>query len=189
MTRYTKNAHGQYLIHGHKYEMLEGSRAQVMHGTAYKTSGGLKKSDLLQNKNGRIVSKKKHHTAKKEKRLIKSGYGTKKGHFGAVKLGSRRRSRKMRGGFSSGDNMSPGPVSGNSEGVGSAAYVSGPAPHLGGSAYAVHPAVAYGGKKSKHRKHRGGSASPSAALTNAANMAKGMASTLTKGVTSAMHGK
>ena len=50
MTRYTKNANGHYLIHGHKYEMLEGSRAQVMHGTAFKTSGGLKKPDLLQNK-------------------------------------------------------------------------------------------------------------------------------------------
>jgi hypothetical protein len=58
------------MIHGHKYEILEGSRAQVMHGTAYKTSGGLKKSDLLQNKNGRIVSKKKHATAKKERRLV-----------------------------------------------------------------------------------------------------------------------
>lgn len=153
MTRYTKNAHGHYLIHGHKYEMLEGSRAQVMHGTAYKTSGGLKKSDLLQNKNGRIVSKKKHNTAKKEKRLIKSGYGTKKGHFGAVKLGSRRRSRKMRGGFSSGDNMSPGPVSEIYSGVGTNAYVSEPASYVGGSAYALQPAAAYGGKKRKHRKH------------------------------------
>lgn len=96
MTRYTKDSHGHYHIHGHKYEMLEGSRAQVLHGTAYKTSGGLKKHDLLQNKNGRIVSRKKHLTAKKEKRLVKAGFGTKKGKFGYVKIG---KSKKMRGGY------------------------------------------------------------------------------------------
>jgi len=95
MTRYTKNAHGHYHIHGKNYEMLEGSRAQVYHGTAYKTSGGLKKHEILMNKNGRIVSKKKHTTAKKEKRLVKAGYGTKKGKFGFVKIGQ---SKKMRGG-------------------------------------------------------------------------------------------
>jgi hypothetical protein len=90
------------MIQGHKYEMLEGSRAQVMHGTAYKTSGGLKKCDIMMNKNGRIVSKKKHVTAKKEKRLVKAGYGTKKGKFGFVKIGKHgkqsRKSKKMRGG-------------------------------------------------------------------------------------------
>jgi len=96
MTRYTKNANGHYLIHGHKYEMLEGSRAQVMHGTAYKTSGGLKKHELLQNKNGRIVSRKKHNTAKREKRLVRAGYGTKKGFFGAVPLGSTRHHKRRR---------------------------------------------------------------------------------------------
>jgi hypothetical protein len=96
MTRYTKNSSGHYLIHGHKYEMLEGSRAQVLHGTAYKTSGGLKKHELLQNKNGRIVSRKKHLTAKKEKRLVRAGFGTKKGKFGYVKIG---KSKKMRGGY------------------------------------------------------------------------------------------
>lgn len=95
MTKYKKDSNGNYIINGKKYEMLEGSRAQVMHGTAYKTSGELTKNDLIQNKNGRIVSKKKHNIAKKEKRLIKAGYGTKKGHFGAVRLsGSRMSSRK-----------------------------------------------------------------------------------------------
>jgi hypothetical protein len=106
MTRYRKDANGNYIIHGRKYEKLEGSRAQVMHGTAYKTSGELTKTDLIQNKNGRIVSKKKHNLEKKVKRLIKAGYGTKKGHFGAVRLSghrssSRKRStkrRRMRGG-------------------------------------------------------------------------------------------
>ena len=37
-----------------------GTKAQVFHGTAEKTSGGLRKSDLMKNKRGRIVSKKKH---------------------------------------------------------------------------------------------------------------------------------
>ncbi len=36
-----------------------GSRAQVMHGTAAMTGGGLTKSDLKYNKYGRIVSRKK----------------------------------------------------------------------------------------------------------------------------------
>ena len=51
------------------------------HGTAYKTSGGLTKGDLMMNKHGRIVSKKKHATAKREKRLEKAGYKPKKGKF------------------------------------------------------------------------------------------------------------
>jgi len=92
MTRYTKTSSGKYSIKGKTYEMLVGSRAQVHHGTAYKTSGGLLKGDLLQNKNGRVVSKKKHGTAKREKRLLKHGYGTKKGKFGMVKVSTRKRS-------------------------------------------------------------------------------------------------
>lgn len=74
------------------YDRLIGTRAQVMHGTAYKTSGGLTKKDLIMNKHGRIVSKTKHNTAKRENRLVKAGYTTKKGHFGFVKKG--RYSRK-----------------------------------------------------------------------------------------------
>ena len=41
---------------------VRGSRAQVMHGTAEKTTGGLTKNDLEYNKNGRIVSKKRSKT-------------------------------------------------------------------------------------------------------------------------------
>lgn len=49
-----------------------GSRAQVMHGTAKKTSGGLSKHDLMYNKSGSIVSKKKSVTAKRsENGLLK----------------------------------------------------------------------------------------------------------------------
>lgn len=62
-----------------------GTRAQVMHGTAHHTSGGLTKGDLKYNKWGRIVSRKKSMKAKKEKRLEKAGYKTRKGKFGAMK--------------------------------------------------------------------------------------------------------
>jgi hypothetical protein len=99
MTRYSKTASGKYVVQGKSYEMLMGSRAQVWHGTAYKTSGGLTKQYLMQNKSGRIVSKSKHNTAKRERRLVKAGYGTKKGKFGFVKLGKtgKRMSRGRRG--------------------------------------------------------------------------------------------
>ena len=48
---------------------LIGSRREVYNGTAKRTSGGLEKKDLFYNKYGRIVSLKKHVTAKKDKRL------------------------------------------------------------------------------------------------------------------------
>jgi hypothetical protein len=100
MTKFTKTGNGSYNIHGKVYELLSGTRAQVWHGTAYKTSGGLTKSDLVQNKNGRIVSKTKHASSKKEMRLLKYGYGTQKGKFGFVKLKSKskKNKRKMKGG-------------------------------------------------------------------------------------------
>ena len=47
---------------------------------------------------GRIVSKSKHFTAKKEMRLLKYGYDTKKGKFGYVKINKTRHNKKMRGG-------------------------------------------------------------------------------------------
>ena len=92
MTRYTKDAQGRFVINSKTHEVLIGTRAQVWHGTAYKTTGGLTKTNLFQNKAGRIVSAKKHATAKKEKRLVKAGFGTKKGKFGFVKLNKTRKS-------------------------------------------------------------------------------------------------
>jgi hypothetical protein len=68
-----------------------GSRAQVMHGTAHHTSGGLTRKDLKMNKWGRIVSKAKSSKAKKENRLAKMGYKTQKGKFGVVKTGKKTR--------------------------------------------------------------------------------------------------
>jgi hypothetical protein len=56
-----------------------------MHGTADKTPGGLTKGDLKYNKAGRIVSRKKSMKAKKENRLVKMGFKTRKGKFGLVK--------------------------------------------------------------------------------------------------------
>ena len=58
-----------------------GSRAQVMHGNAKMTGGGLKKKDLTYNKAGKIVSKKMSKMAKNEMRLQKAGYITAKGVF------------------------------------------------------------------------------------------------------------
>jgi hypothetical protein len=110
-------------IKGKSFKTRVGSRAEVWHGTAFKTSGGLTKSHLLKNKSGRIVSKTKYVTAKREKRLVKAGYGTKKGKFGFVMLGKKgkmgkkgTRSRKHRGG--NGTNYALSPSSYDGAGVG-----------------------------------------------------------------------
>jgi hypothetical protein len=98
--RPSRAADGHYHIRGKKYKELFGSRIQVWNKSAYKTEGGLIRSDLMMNKWNRIVSAKKHATAKKEKRLEKYGYFAKKGKFGYVKRNTRRlsRSKKSRGG-------------------------------------------------------------------------------------------
>ncbi len=99
MKRPTRNDDGVYLIKGKKYPELFGSRTQVFRGNAYKTTGGLIANDLIMNKYGRIVSAAKHKTAKKEKRLQKAGFFTKKGQFGYVKRdGKTMKNRKTRGG-------------------------------------------------------------------------------------------
>lgn len=81
---------GKYKIEGKSYKDLIGSREQVWNGTVYKTKGELKKKDLRMNKWNRIVSLKKHLTAKKEKRLEKYGYYAKKGKFGYVRKTSKK---------------------------------------------------------------------------------------------------
>ena len=59
-----------------------GSKAQVWHGTAAHTSGGLTKKDLMKTKRGRIVSKKKHSIGMRRiKTLRKLGFKAKKGTF------------------------------------------------------------------------------------------------------------
>ena len=82
------------LVPGHKYitELL----------TRLDMVKGLKKSDLLQNKHGRIVSRKKHAYGKSKglKQLHAKGYFTRKGHFGAVKKGSKTAKKSRRKGKS-----------------------------------------------------------------------------------------
>ena len=102
MKRPTKQTDGMYHIKGKTYRALRGSRAQVWNKTAYKTEGGLQRKDLTKS-HGRIVSLKKHKTAKKEKRLEKHGYFAIKGKFGPVKRTVK--SKKMGGNLA--DTASP----------------------------------------------------------------------------------
>jgi len=95
MKRPVRSEDGKYHIKGKSYPELFGSRQKVYNGTAYKTTGGLTKNDLLMNKNGRIVSSLKHKTAKKEKRLEKAGYFAQKGKFGYVRK-TARKTRKQK---------------------------------------------------------------------------------------------
>ena len=104
---YRRHEDGNYHIGQGTYPELIGSRAQVMHHNAYKTTGNLTKKDLVKNKNGRIVSRKVRKMAKKNNRLEKAGYKTKKGQFGFIKVKTARRrkgrknaTRKMKGGSS-----------------------------------------------------------------------------------------
>ena len=96
----TKRAHrggdGNYHVGGAKYQQLVGSRAQVWHGTAFKTSGGLKRKDLAKNKWGNIVSRRKQATAKREKRLEAHGFFARKGKFGYIKKAVKTRRRRSR---------------------------------------------------------------------------------------------
>jgi len=92
-----KQADGKYHIAGKKYDFNTGSRAQVWHGNAHKTAGGLTRDKLMMNKHGRVVSKKKHLTAKREKRLAKAGFRPKKGTFKAFKKSDSTLKKKGRG--------------------------------------------------------------------------------------------
>jgi len=99
VNKHMRGSDGKYSIGARKYEMLVGSRAQVWHETAYKTTGGLIRLDLLKNKHGRIVSRKKSISEKKIKRLQKHGWTAKKGKFGAVRIGGSKggKTRKRKG--------------------------------------------------------------------------------------------
>ena len=68
-----------------------GTRAEVMHGSAHHTSGGLTRKHLKYNKHGRIVSRKASERGKKAlKHLINAGYKAKKGKFSLFKKHTRR---------------------------------------------------------------------------------------------------
>jgi hypothetical protein len=73
-----------------------GSRVQVWRGHAKKTSGGLRKKDLMKNREGRIVSRKMHRRAKRRDNPLSEWIAEAKrgdGPFGKKK-GRKRRSRK-----------------------------------------------------------------------------------------------
>ena len=62
--------------------LSSGSKAQVWHGSAKHTPGGLTRKDLMKTKKGRIVSKKKHTIGlRRIKSLRKLGFKAKKGTF------------------------------------------------------------------------------------------------------------
>ena len=95
--RHDRKPDGKYHVGNQKYDMLDGSRAQVWHGTAYQTPGGLKKSDLKM-ANGRLVSRKKSELAKTQKHLKGHLQPKGSGVFGTVtKKGRKRGTRKRKG--------------------------------------------------------------------------------------------
>ena len=65
------NTDGKYHIKGGIYEKIRGTREEVWRGTAYQTTGELKKRDLEMNKHGRVVSKVKLIRATMENNFIK----------------------------------------------------------------------------------------------------------------------
>jgi hypothetical protein len=68
-----KNSSGTYAVAGKQYELLLGTRQEVWNGKAYKTSGGLLKNELIINKRGNIVSKRKSISETQLNRLFTSG--------------------------------------------------------------------------------------------------------------------
>ena len=69
MKRIAKSSDGFYYIDHCKYKNCFGSRQDVWNGDAYKTTGELTKSDLMINKNGKIISKTKFVQEKTFNRL------------------------------------------------------------------------------------------------------------------------
>ena len=82
MKRPSKQKDGKYHIGNTKYDLLMGTREEVWDGAAYKTTGGLIKTDLIINHLGKIVSLNKSVYEKKSNRSTfgkggaKSIYGT-----------------------------------------------------------------------------------------------------------------
>jgi len=93
------------------FKRTVGTKAEVWHSTCLKTSGGLKKKDLMMTSKGRIVSRKKHAAGKKAiKRLFALGYKPQKGRFSLMRKGmtksksmgkgkKSKRSTRKRGGY------------------------------------------------------------------------------------------
>lgn len=94
VTRKNRTRKNESVQMGGKKMVTTGTKAQVFHGTAKHTAGGLTKKDLLKTKRGRIVSIKQRKAGLKAiKRLRKLGFTAKKGKFTLF-----RKSMKKRGG-------------------------------------------------------------------------------------------
>ena len=72
--------------------MIVGTRAQVLHGTADRTAGGLEKENLMLSKDGRIVSKAARAAALKRMKREKGKHLTKV--FRPAKKGFKLQPRK-----------------------------------------------------------------------------------------------
>jgi len=157
MTRLSKGSDGMYHVNGRTYKRLIGSRAEVFHGTAYKTTGGLVKSDLMQNKHGRIVSEKKHKFSKikKNNNLLLAGYGAEEGKFGMVRVTPLKKTLKnkkgKKGGAPYGSSLVPQSLTEGIDGQGITNY--------GNSSTDVQFAAGMAGGRRRHSRkhHRGGS--------------------------------
>jgi hypothetical protein len=77
--------------------LARGSKAQVFHGTARRTPGGLTKKDLMKS-HGRIISRKKRAAGLKAiKHLFALGYKPKKGKFTLMRKSmAKSKTRKAR---------------------------------------------------------------------------------------------
>jgi DVNP family/T5orf172 domain len=70
LRKFQKQTDGYYYIDGEKYKKLFGNRQEVWEKSAYKTSGGLIRSEFIMNKCGEIVSKVKSEQSAKDVRRI-----------------------------------------------------------------------------------------------------------------------
>ncbi len=78
LKRPVKNKHGTYEINKKKYTKLSGNRTEVFNEVAYKTTGGLIKSDLIINDRGKIISKQKSVQETQYNRFVVCGINTPK---------------------------------------------------------------------------------------------------------------
>lgn len=58
-----------FLYHNRYFKKLIGSRAEVFHGNAIRTNGGLLANQLMRNAKGKIVSFSKHVSATRDDRV------------------------------------------------------------------------------------------------------------------------
>ena len=96
-TEIVKKKTKKYFAEGKTWPMKYGSRRQVFNGSAYMTKGKLKQDDIMYNKQKRLVSVNKSRSASKEQRLLRYGYGARKGKFGYVRVSPQTRVGRARG--------------------------------------------------------------------------------------------